>query len=153
MSLPGLRAGVLARTAVTLRPMLVPRPAVAPGTSLARQPQSPSVTSVTSVRCFPLSRVPAREQTVFTQAHSCTNSRSSLWPRYLRPMLSLFRVFSHARQQCSPERIGPPTSNRLCGLRGLCAMLSPFACSRTRANGVHPSAFGPPTSNPPPWPP
>jgi hypothetical protein len=147
MSLPGLRAGVLARTAVTLRPMLVPRPAVAPGTSLARQPQSPSVTSVTSVRCFPLSRVPAREHIRAPIPDPLCGLGD------LRPMLSLFRVFSHARQQCSPERIGPPTSNPLCGLRGLCAMLSPFASSRTRANGVHPSAFGPPTSNPPLWPP
>jgi hypothetical protein len=111
--------------------------------------ESPSVTSVTSVRCFPHSRG-------FSPG-SLTRSPKIFWPpiripfcdlRDLCAMLSPFAWVLARELNPFTEDFWPPIRIPFCDLRDLCAMLSPFAWFSLRSSGRSPTIFWPQSQSP-----
>ena len=126
------------------------QPPRCPSTLVRRSPSIPTVTSVTSVRCFPPIRA------VLAQPPRCPPTLvSSISPNPLCDLRDLcamlFPNWCSSRPAAAVSiNFGSPISlNALCDLRDLCAMLFPDSCSSRPAAAVS-TNFGSPIRTDPP---
>jgi hypothetical protein len=118
---------------------------VPPSSFVHSPPNFPSVTSVTSVRCFSIRAFSHGSQRCPPKLFHSTTPNFPFVTSVTSVRCFSIRVFSHGCQRCSPKLFRPlPPNFPLCDLRVLCAMLFHSCVLARKANDVHPSSFIPP---------